>query len=39
MHLDPSATIEDIYNAVSALLEDQEALKLKADAASLRLSG
>lgn len=32
LQLDPSATIEDIYRAVAALLEGQEALKLKADA-------
>lgn len=32
LQLDPSATIEDIYNAVSAMLEGQETLKLKADA-------
>lgn len=32
MQLDPSATIEDVYQAVAALLEGQEALKLKADA-------
>ena len=32
LQLDPSATIEDVYQAVAALLEGQEALKLKADA-------
>lgn len=32
LQLDPSATMEDIYQAVNALLEGQEALKLKADA-------
>ena len=32
LQLDPSATMEDIYQAVAALLEGQEALKLKADA-------
>lgn len=32
LQLDPSATMEDIYKAVAALLEGQEALKLKADA-------
>ena len=32
LRLDPSATMEDIYKAVAALLEGQEALKLKADA-------
>lgn len=32
LQLDPSATVEDIYKAVAALLEGQEALKLKADA-------
>lgn len=31
LQLDPSATMEDIYKAVSALLEGQEAMKLKAD--------
>lgn len=32
LQLDSSATMEDIYKAVAALLEGQEALKLKADA-------
>lgn len=32
LQLDPSATMEDIYQAVAALLEGREALKLKADA-------
>lgn len=32
LRLDPSATMEDIYKAIAALLEGQEALKLKADA-------
>lgn len=32
LQLDPSATMEDIYKAVTVLLEGQEALKLKADA-------
>lgn len=32
LQLDPSATMEDIYKAVAALLEGQEALKLKANA-------
>lgn len=32
LHLAPSATMEDVYRAVSALLEGQEALSLKADA-------
>ena len=32
LQLDPSATTEDIYQAVAALLEGREALKLKADA-------
>lgn len=35
LQLDPSATIEDVYQAVAALLEGQEALKLKADALSI----
>jgi len=38
LQLDPSATIEDIYNAVSALLEGQEALKLKADACQFEVT-
>ena len=32
LQLDPSATMDDIYKAVAALLEGQETLKLKADA-------
>ena len=32
LQLEPSATMEDIYQAVAALLEGQETLKLKADA-------
>lgn len=32
LQLDPSATMEDIYKAVAALLEGQKDLKLKADA-------
>lgn len=32
LQLDPSATLEDIYKAVAALLDGQEALKLKAEA-------
>lgn len=32
LQLDPSATMEDIYQAVAALMEGQEVLKLKADA-------
>lgn len=32
LQLDPSATIEDIYNAVSALLKSQDELKLMAEA-------
>lgn len=38
LQLDPSATIEDIYKAVSALLEGQEALKLKADACQFEVA-
>ena len=32
MGLEPSATMEGIYKAVSALLEDRNAMELKADA-------
>lgn len=37
LQLDPSATVEDIYKAVSALLDGQETLKLKADACQFEL--
>lgn len=37
LQLDPSATTEDIYKAVAALLEGQEALKLKADACQFEI--
>lgn len=38
LQLDPSATMEDIYQAVAALLERQEALKLKADACQFEVA-
>lgn len=38
LQLDPSATMEDIYQAVAALLEGREALKLKADACQFEVT-
>ena len=38
LQLDPSATTEDIYQAVAALLEGREALKLKADACQFEVT-
>ena len=38
LQLDPSATMEDIYQAVAALLEGREALKLKADACQFEVA-
>lgn len=38
LQLDPSATMEDIYQAVAALLEGRQALKLKADACQFEVT-
>ena len=38
LQLEPSATMEDIYQAVAALLEGREALKLKADACQFEVT-
>lgn len=38
LQLDPSATMEDVCKAISALLEGREALKLKADACQFEVS-
>lgn len=38
LQLDSSATMEDIYQAVTALLEGREALKLKADACQFEVT-
>ena len=38
LQLDPSATMEDIYQAVAVLLEGREALKLKADACQFEVT-
>lgn len=37
LQLDPSATMEDIYKAISALLEDRDSMQLKADACQFEI--